>query len=569
MKKLKIILTLFVLMAGVSSVSGYETNMEGEPYFFFLQGLMLEKQGQFSEAVEVFKKAVTQDPSHAPLRVELGYAYSLLGEPEEARIQALEAIKVDEHYLPAYFLLGTIYLQENRMSEAVAVYEKISQLEPHNESALYVLGTIYLNSENYEKGIGYLKRLCEYHPEHVQGFLVLANAYYLLNRFEEALAVYQKAVQIDAQNVAAYGGMGDVYEKLKDWNNAAEVYKKLLEADPQNTAARYRLAVVYYEKKELEKSAREFTALAKEQRINISIPSIFYLGVINEERKTYPAALSFYQKVIKLINKEQKILMKRSGRVQDVLPAESMVYLRVGYVYLNLYQQAKNEGKGGTTKYLKKAIHYARQAVKYAPQDTVLHYFLGIVLSERRAYTAAIEALQRSIFLKTQEAVGLAQAKKGPELDELYFRLGVLYDQTGNFQEMEYNMQQAIHYNAKNAQALNYLGYSYADRNYHLEVANEYIERSLQIEPDNGAFLDSLGWVCYRLGKYDKALEYLKKALVILKEDSTVLEHVGDVYLALESYKEAEKYWRESLRRNPHNKTLKKKAKQKIPKAKQ
>jgi Tfp pilus assembly protein PilF len=97
------------------------------------------------------------------------------------------------------------------------------------------------------------------------------------------------------------------------------------------------------------------------------------------------------------------------------------------------------------------------------------------------------------------------------------------------------------------AQAYNYLGYMWADRSENLEEAGEMIRKAVAMDPENGAFLDSLGWYHYKKGEYDKALkELLRAAEVIKPEDPTVLEHIGDTYHQLGKVASALQYWQKA-----------------------
>ena len=111
-------------------------------------------------------------------------------------------------------------------------------------------------------------------------------------------------------------------------------------------------------------------------------------------------------------------------------------------------------------------------------------------------------------------------------------------------------MQQVLELQPDHAEALNFIGYTWADKNMNLEKALEYITRAAELKPDNGFIIDSLGWVYYRLGKFHKAVKELQRSLELEPEDPNIYEHLGDVYhslnkipQALENYKRAyEKY---------------------------
>ena len=107
--------------------------------------------------------------------------------------------------------------------------------------------------------------------------------------------------------------------------------------------------------------------------------------------------------------------------------------------------------------------------------------------------------------------------------------------------------RQVIALNGEHANALNYLGYTYADLGIHLDEAEMLVRRALKLRPDDGYITDSLGWVYYKQGNYAEALNWLLKAAELAPDDPTILEHVGDAYLKLGNPSQALVHYEKSL----------------------
>ena len=103
-----------------------------------------------------------------------------------------------------------------------------------------------------------------------------------------------------------------------------------------------------------------------------------------------------------------------------------------------------------------------------------------------------------------------------PKLNQAQFQLGARYDETKNKEKSIASMKKAIELNPQNAAALNYLGYTWAEMGVQLDDAEALIQRALKIEPNDGFFIDSLGWVYYQKGDYSRAVEQLERAVTIL-----------------------------------------------------
>lgn len=115
----------------------------------------------------------------------------------------------------------------------------------------------------------------------------------------------------------------------------------------------------------------------------------------------------------------------------------------------------------------------------------------------------------------------------------LFFQLGEAYERTRRYDEAADQFQAVLEIQPQNSTAMNYLGYMWADNGENLEQALELVRRAVALEPDNGAYVDSLGWALFRLGEFEEARRHLERANQLAPEDSTILEHLGDVYVAL------------------------------------
>jgi tetratricopeptide (TPR) repeat protein len=152
-----------------------------------------------------------------------------------------------------------------------------------------------------------------------------------------------------------------------------------------------------------------------------------------------------------------------------------------------------------------------------------------------------------------------AEATTPEMLDaRFFFDYGVAADQAGLLDKAADLFRRSIAVDpTRAADACNYLGYMWAEHNVHLDEAEEMISKALEIETDNGAYLDSLGWVKFRKGKFDEALSILLRAFQTLtRDDPTVLEHVGDTYAKLNRVPQALEYWQKAFALAPENKGL-------------
>jgi len=165
------------------------------------------------------------------------------------------------------------------------------------------------------------------------------------------------------------------------------------------------------------------------------------------------------------------------------------------------------------------AIEIVRKLREKSPGDVELMIFLAGQLEEAKRYDEAL-------------AVATEATEKAPENPAAWFAVGVVQDKRGKLEEVIAAMEKVIALDPKHATALNYLGYTFADRNIRLPEAEQLVRRALAIRPEDGFFLDSLAWVHYRQGDFRRAEEELRRALNLVPDDPVILEHLGDVLQA-------------------------------------
>jgi len=144
--------------------------------------------------------------------------------------------------------------------------------------------------------------------------------------------------------------------------------------------------------------------------------------------------------------------------------------------------------------------------------------------------------------------MGLEENKENMDL---LFQLGAIYDKMGNFEKMIVQMKEVLRLDPNHADALNYLGYSYADRGIHLDEALKLIQKAMTLKPNMGYITDSLGWVYFKLGDYEKARIELEKANQLTPDDPIVTEHLGDSYYKLHRIEKAVEFYEKALKLEP------------------
>ena len=184
------------------------------------------------------------------------------------------------------------------------------------------------------------------------------------------------------------------------------------------------------------------------------------------------------------------------------------------------------------------AIEVLDQLARSHGDLAVVHSTLGDTLRAQDEDQAAIAAYTRALDLTD---------KDDTRAWFLYFSRGISYSQDGDSVAAEDDFRAALAINPDQPQVLNYLGYSLVEEQRKLDEALDMIERAVAASPDSGYIVDSLGWVYYRLGRYEEAVVQMERAVELEAVDPVVNDHLGDVYWAVGRKREAQFQWRRAL----------------------
>jgi tetratricopeptide (TPR) repeat protein len=200
----------------------------------------------------------------------------------------------------------------------------------------------------------------------------------------------------------------------------------------------------------------------------------------------------------------------------------------------------KKEGK------ISEAINLIKEVIKKKKDQVPLYLFLSSLYEDAKDSVAAENILSEGIKIIPREI-------------DLHYALGVIHEKTNRLSESIKEMEMVLAIDPDNAEALNFIGYSYADRGMNLDEAEKMIVKALKIKPDNGYLIDSLGWVHFKKNNLGSAVKHLKQALELLPDDVNIIEHMGDVYVKLNKTKEAQEMYNRALKIEPNNSSVKKK----------
>lgn len=293
------------------------------------------------------------------------------------------------------------------------------------------------------------------------------------------------------------------------------------------------------------------TAQAYEGNLSYAIGH-YILGIMHEDAGDLDTAIREYKRALKADRKSVTIRLHLAVvYIRKNRPARAIPELKAAsaldpeavepQLLLALLYAAQNKIDLATTSY-EKAL---KNAAKSQPQNTAIRKSLGIIYIQQKRFRDA-EALYRlQADLDTKDA-------------ESRYYLATVYSELKDDAAAERELNEALTINPDFHEALNFLGYMYVEQNRDLDKAETMILKALEFEPDNGAYIDSLGWLYFKRGKLREAVAKLEQAASLL-EDPVIYDHLGDAYHTIGADDKAKFYWRKSLSLDPRQDAVKKK----------
>ena len=502
------------------------------------------------QAVSEFEKIIAMQPKNVEDRMVLGQLYTIKHDAKKAEEQFRSAHAIEPDSEEVVLNLARLYAESGDVNKAVKAIEDVPETDRSARMEL-ALASTYEQQKKLKPAIAALRRAVLLEPGESRIQSQLAQMLLNDNQLDEALAAFREVTKEDADNGSAWLHIGEILRRQAHYDEALTAIRKARKADPnsleagynegllQDVLGHYNEAAATFEQM-VDQTSHANGAYTTEERNNRSI-FLERLGNVYREQNKVDQSIAAYQKVIDM-------------------GGDTAVNGYRGQVAV--YTEAKNYDR---------AVEAARKAVETSPADRDLKMILSDVLVDQGKPDEAV-AIIRAIVDKSPEDstawIGLAQlnvrlhrwkdadealSKATPLISKKEDRLNLLFlkgesaERQKHYELSEQFFRQVLAIQPDNPQALNYLGYMLADKTTRLTEALKMIRHAVELDPMDGAFLDSLGWCYYRLGQYELAEENLLHAIERDGSDPTVHDHLGDLYEKTGRIRLAAQQWETSL----------------------
>jgi tetratricopeptide (TPR) repeat protein len=495
----------------------------------YMEGLLLEEEGDYEDALAAYSRSLQLDPGGNPqLAVRIAHDYAKRGDIANGIDVLKDLAKARPREPLAYLNLAYFYLKQLKKPELAVKYaEQAVEIDPKNFAGYQMLFEVYMalkRKKDAESTLIKAQKLDSKDSNFWLSLVELTIQLYSSNQDsfpaqrEAALEpLLKKAADYANNDGTIYAKIADDYVLVDQVASAIPFYLRTLELNKDNADVRYKLAQSFLKTGQRDQAIRSLEEILKANPLKFEIYE--FLARLYEEAGNKERALANY---------EQALLLA---------PNQPENYLHTAGVELELKQYDR-------------AISILEEARRRFPIPQIT-YSLAIALSTAKRYSDALPIFEAA----------LQEAKSTQEelLDgSFYFNYGATSEQAGLVDKAATLLKKSIELDpSKAAQAYNYLGFMWVDRNMNLDEAGSMIKKALEIDPENGAYLDSLGWYYFKKGDFGRALtELLHAADLINPPDPVVYEHIGDTHRSLGNGPQALSYWQKALTLDPQNQSL-------------
>jgi tetratricopeptide (TPR) repeat protein len=383
---------------------------------------------------------------------------------------------------------------------------------------------IHLQGREIERALDVLREACRRNPKDVQARSDLAATCDAASLPDEAATYGREAIRLAPDNAQLYCQLARTYFKVgRDAKGLAVLREGLRRAERPPVVMLY-----------CYNTGVEFVASRQLRRAAPCFETILGLDPLNAERLHL-----LLGEIYETLGDSDRAIRHMQQATDGLRPSPG------AFTRLAALRARTDAGK---------ALQALERGIVRYPDDASLRFSLALLQTQSKRFDQAIAS-----FGKARELTGKdKEARLSPGF---YLHYGAAHEQAGRIREAADIFQECLRAYPDEHAVLNYLAYMWAEAGIELDTARRHVTRALQLAPNNGAYLDTLGWIDYKQKRYAEALDQILKASERIPDDPTILDHLGDVYLALGKPDDALVRWRESYVLDPTNRAVETKLK--------
>ncbi len=499
----------------VSQDRSDEQDLNPEALQHFMDGQVYMNQGNYAMAVIELQDALMADPTISTIHVSLAECFFNLGKPDRAFSHLTSAIKLDPNDTEAHEMLGQYYLIKKEFKEAQQEFTFLVQQDPNNVDYILALAEISQMMGEPEKAIDLFFKAYSINTDNIRPLEQAAQLALREKIPDKALKIFSELIQADPDNERYLQAFTDLAVMNNDFEAGIEGLKKLAQLQGNTPQIQIQTALLYLQDGRPDSAISILETLVASDSTNKM--GLHLLSSIHLDREEYETALNYARQLIK------------------VYPDSPQGFVDAALIYLSQDQYDH-------------VVATLQDVADRFKEDFTVQYLLGASYQQLKNVELSENYLIRAVEIN-------------PDFRTAWHALAIIYDNSKRWAESDHIYQQLIDSDSTDAQAYNNFAYSLAERNEKLDLALKYANKAITLSPDTPAYLDTIGWIYFRIGDNKKALDYIQASVKLDSTNAVVLEHLGDVYTELKQIEKAQSIYRKALELSGDNPQLEAKLK--------
>ena len=481
----------------------------------FMDGQLFMSQGNYSMAILEFQDALELDPEASTIIVSMAECYWKLGKAKKSEELLFNALNINPKDNEAREILANQYIYQNKHDKAIEQYRVLAENAVEgNTKYLIALAKLVLSQNNINESISLFIKAYEKDKSRIDILEEAANLSLRSRQLEKATNLYKQLIDIDKNNSYYLSTYIDLIVMSGDYDNGIVALKSLIDIEGETTERLSQLGILYYNTNRIVKAKPIFKKLLSMDHFDAT--TMHFLSNIYIEQGILDSALIIANKII------------------DHHPSDPRGYLDAALTELN------NENPIG-------AIEILEPVNRTFNNEFSIQYLLGSSYQQLEEYDKATVVLRQSL-------------KIYPESRGARHTLAIASDALNYWNESDSLYEGLIESDTNDVQALNNYSYSLVERNIQLNKALAMAKKAIELEPNNAAYLDTIGWIYYKMDNVEKALNFIRKSVELDNNNAVVLEHLGDVLFSNNQIEEAMLFYLKALDIDKNNEILQQKA---------
>ena len=543
----------FTIIAQEQSVSETEKARAIE---FFVEGINDFENQEYESALDKLTAAHLILSDDAGINYALSDVYLAIGDYSNAAYYGQVAAELEPENKWYHLNLADIYRVSGQNELSVESLKTVLEYHPRDVDVLYTLAELYMDFGELEQSNEILDQILEYRGSSFEVHFRKFQNYNALGKDDKALAELQNMREISPGNLSTLHTISQYYLELGDLEAAEEVLTEARERNPGDPQTLILLAEIYIYNNEWEQLGEAFLEIVRDPLINPS-QKIELVRFVYMQQQDHPGEITLEEQTEKLIRAvveeepdygpaqliaadlfmqqgEPEKALTKLERATEILPNDAEAWSQRMQVLFTLGRYAE-------------VIELSETANEAAPDNAFIQFFTG---------TAYMFTNQNELAEEWLEQATMAPSRRNFR-SVIYGTLGDVRYDLDNWEDAVQAYEMALSLDSNNHNALNNYAYFLSVREEELDYALEMSERAVEMQPNNAAYLDTIGWIHFKKGNYEKAREYIQQSVDTGAASAEVFEHLGDVYEALGDMENARKWWEKTLEQDSDRTYLK------------